>query len=297
MLPTDDPKWPTGYHDFRPWRDDGTWQRLHDRRRAGRHQHPTAGGLDRPSVKTTQVPGERGYDTGQNVYGRTRQLVVDPLGVLRAVVVTAASVSDPVGARLLFQWLGGAGKKLRQLWVDGTYRGKLVDWVAAHWQFLLQPVLRSDDGKGFVILPRRWVVEIVFTQMTKPDMLAGWARRNDVADLHVAVGYHHTVDQHHTQLPFPLKRGISEAAPDALTKGLDGTRPASNLAVPVGFASQVLFLADQGLSCLLPLATASLVLLQGDTRMPVGVRQTVQVLGYTRPSFAQMLTPRLECLR
>ncbi len=52
-----------------------------------------------------------------------------------------------------------AGKKLRRIWVDGTYRGKLVNWVSEHYQFLLQPVLRSDDLKGFVVLPRRWVVE------------------------------------------------------------------------------------------------------------------------------------------
>jgi len=46
------------------------------------------------------------------------------------VVVTAASVSDPAGARLLFARLGGSCKKLRLLWVDGTYRGHLMEWVA-----------------------------------------------------------------------------------------------------------------------------------------------------------------------
>jgi len=59
------------------------------------------------------------------------------------------------------------GKKLRRIWVDGTYRGKLVDWVATHCQFLLQPVLRSDDVKGFVVLPRRWVVERTFAWLTQ----------------------------------------------------------------------------------------------------------------------------------
>ena len=99
--------------------------------------------------------------------GRKRHVLVDTLGLLLTVVVTAASVSDPAGARLLFARLGGAGKKVRKLWVDGTYRGKLVDWVANHCQFLVQPVLRSDDVYGFVVLPRRWVVERTFAWLTQ----------------------------------------------------------------------------------------------------------------------------------
>ena len=55
--------------------------------------------------------------------------------------------------------LGGACNKLRRIWVDGTYRGHLLAWVILHCRFRLQPVLRSDEQKGFVVLPRRWVVE------------------------------------------------------------------------------------------------------------------------------------------
>lgn len=158
QLPREFPAWGTVYYDFYRWSRDGTWSRLNHaprsrpRRRGGRHQHPTAGYLDSQSVKGTAVPGIRGYDAGKKVNGRKRHILVDTLGLLLTVVVTAASVQDRDGARRMLSHLPGGCKKLRKIWVDGGYAGAWVDGLTERFKFRLAVVLRPKETRKFVLL-------------------------------------------------------------------------------------------------------------------------------------------------
>ena len=172
MLPQDYPNWQSVYYYFRQWRERGVWQRLHDtlrallRQKIGKHKHPTAACLDAQSVKASEYCDSRGFDGGKLVKGRKRHLLVDTLGLVLAVIVTSACVQDRDGARLLLRQLQGFCKKLRLIWVDGGYRGELMDWVSERFRFQLRPVVRPKGTKGFVLLPRRWVVERTFAWLS-----------------------------------------------------------------------------------------------------------------------------------
>lgn len=172
FVPKDYGKWQTVYYYFARWQNDGIWRRIHEtlrsdlRRKKRRHKHPTVGSADSQSVKTTQVPSSRGFDAGKKIQGRKRHLLVDTLGLVMAVVVTTACVQDRDGLKKLLLSNGIHRKKLRKIWVDGGYRGAVIEWVKARFRYCLEVVLRSDDLKGFVVLPKRWIVERTFAWLT-----------------------------------------------------------------------------------------------------------------------------------
>ena len=99
--------------------------------------------------------------------GRKRHLLVDTLGLLLMVVVHAASVQDRDGAQLVLERVRNKLPRLRLIWADGGYAGQLVEWVKGVCSWVLDIVKRSDDQKGFVVLPRRWVVERTFAWLGK----------------------------------------------------------------------------------------------------------------------------------
>jgi len=106
--------------------------------------------------------GVRGYDAGKKVTGRKRHLVVDTFGLVLAVVVHAASIQDRDGAKLVLARLAGRFPRLRLIWADGGYAGALIDWVTQCWGWTVAIVKRAAGEEGFVVLPRRWVVERTF---------------------------------------------------------------------------------------------------------------------------------------
>lgn len=162
----------TIYGSFRRWRQQGVWPDLMDtlhtweRRRQGRKDNPSAGCADSQSIKVTTQNQDVGFDGNKKIKGRKRHSPVDTLGLLLAVVVTAANMDDRQGfITVLETYLARGGRRLRKIWVDHGYEAQwLKEWAAGLKQtHKIDVEVVERQGKGFQVEPHRWKVERTFS--------------------------------------------------------------------------------------------------------------------------------------
>lgn len=186
LLPTTFPPWQAVYKAFSRWVDAGVFEQMQDRlreqwrSRMGRASTPTAVVIDALSTRASPQGGESGFDAGKKVKGRKRNLVVDTMGLVIALTVTAANVQDRDAAAAAVVVAQACAKVsgLEKRYTDGAYGGKCARDIEQLRHMRVEVVRRPGNGTtgtlqdpartseptaeinaGFVVLPKRWVVE------------------------------------------------------------------------------------------------------------------------------------------
>jgi transposase len=174
MLPKDFPPHSTVQRYFYDWRNPGVWQAINHgllmevRETAGREASPIAG-----AVKMTESGGPRGYDAGKQINRRKWHILTDTIGLPVGMIVHPADIQDRAGATALLARARSSLPWLRHIFADGGYAGdKLQDALKNFGDWTIEIVKCPDAAKGFVLLPRRWVVERTLARLNRNRRLA-----------------------------------------------------------------------------------------------------------------------------
>jgi putative transposase len=193
-LPSDFAPWQTVYYHFSRLKKLEIWNQISDalvkkvRIQAGKNESPSAAIIDSQSVKSTEMPGERGFDAGKKINGIKRHILVDTLGLIIALIVHPANIQDRDGAKLLLEKIADIFPRLRLIWADGGYAGKLVEWVKEHFFLKLDIVKRNQQQKGFAVIRKRWIVERTFGWLNRYRRLSkNYERLTDTSETMVRV--------------------------------------------------------------------------------------------------------------
>jgi transposase len=175
LLPADFPPWSTVYRWFAAWRDGCVFERINhalvivDRERVGREAGPSAAIIDSQSVKTTEAGGPRGYDAGKKINGRKRHAMVDMDGRALLLEPHPASIQDRDGGGPLLRASRALYPFVARVFADSGYNHERV----ANSTSIVVEIVRKIAGQvGFVVLPRRWVVERFFAWINRNRRLA-----------------------------------------------------------------------------------------------------------------------------